>query len=181
MIAIQLYSGFLQPEQISNGMGSLRNRLVTKLEKVEHYLNYSRWIDPLAERAKQIRLYCDIHPGTKIYLIGHSFGGATAVMLAEELKPLQIECLYLADAVHHSGCGGSLVGKLPHKRTIEIPDNVKFLSSWRQTTNLPRGSKLKIKYPTIWRTNAFVDVKHSRMDELPAIEAEVMREVYREI
>lgn len=179
MIAIQLYSGFLQPEQFSNGMSATRNRLVDKLTNQSHYLNYSTWTDSVVERAKLIREYIFANPLAKIYIAGHSFGGATAVQLAEALQPLKIETLYLLDAVHNSGCKYKVIGKLPHKRVIDVPNNVKFLYSWRQTEGIPRGSKVKIQFPTIWKVNEFVKVRHNKMDELTQFEAEIMREVYK--
>lgn len=91
-------------------------------------------------------------PGAEIYIQGYSWGGMTAVLLAEELgrRGRCVAGLGLCDAVYRArsvlGWGRSLRNRILSPM-IRIPRNVRRVVWTRQTGGKPMGHQLKAEDP----------------------------------
>lgn len=134
------------------------------------------WRDDVRRIADQIAAWSCEEP--HIIIIGYSWGGATAELLARELnkRTFAVQQMFLCDAVSRSEWKLRYWRSLWGWGPLRISDNVLRLWTCRQTANYPRQSKLIIDPKTI-HTEAFVSktTEHRWMDEHNAFQYAVAK------
>lgn len=144
------FAGFTQRlGREGNGVHRLFDELYARYASPETLVEYGQWFcgpDDLAERLKDLDHDCRVQHGhrIKIQLIGYSFGGQTAVRVADKCWPGLIDLMDLCDPVARRGRLGWLAAANP-LATIRVPSNVRSLT-WIQQRN-PRW---QCRRPFFW-------------------------------
>lgn len=157
--AVQLITGFMQGPKLSAGLAELRRKL---LPLNLAYLEVCAWGTDPVELARRIESV----DAKGVYLVGHSFGGWACTKVADALERLDVlvDGMFLADGVSRD-----------RPRVLTIPDNVIFVSSWRQNINkIIKGSPLAMQPPTVHVIDAWCDCRHNHVDGLPEFHAAVL-------
>lgn len=124
------------------------------------------WRDNVRHIADQITAWSADNP--EIHIVGYSWGGATADLLARELhkRTISVHRMYLCDAVSRSEWRIRYWRSLWGWGPLRISPNVQRLWSCRQTANYPRQSRLIVDPATV-HVEGFVSktTEHRWMDE----------------
>ena len=164
-------SGFLQREGSPNGMVRLYSHLHAEHAGPDCMVELRTWNDSMASLAEKIWLLRPANmPVVKIY--GYSWGGANAIVLANELgkRSIGVKSMVLSDAVYrHRYRLGSWRALWPFS-TLWVPPNVVSVWWYRQTKNLPSGHEVVAVDPKrTWISNGAIieNTTHQYMDDSP--------------
>jgi pimeloyl-ACP methyl ester carboxylesterase len=164
-------SGFLQDEGEPTGMVSLWRRL-RRLSDAETCVELRNWNDNWRQFAELIwRMRpADCEPDVRIYAYSYG-GGWGAMQLARQLKRrgIGVRVMVLSDPVFRSPWLLLRWLSLVSYAFIVVPDNVRNVIWFRQTTNRPAGHHLIAQNPDRTRIaeSKWVEVAHQYMDDLP--------------
>ena len=162
-------TGFLQPEGKITGVVELQEKIRRQCVCPRVVTELKSWNDNpwyIAERIWRFR-------PRNVVLVGYSYGGFTAALVARELAArnsgIRVDAMVLSDAVWRPAANWPSIRSLFNGGRIEIPRNVRRLWSWTQTTNKPCGHELIVdeKYTT-WVKECVPDIRHQYMDDLEA-------------
>ena len=164
------WTGFGQGEHRMTGVEMLQDDLHVQCSCPHTRVILKSWHDSPSSIAARIKNRCGEDLDPAIVIIGYSWGGYSAVLMARELRRrgLTVDNLLLADAVWRSRFFIGYPLSLLDKFAIMIPSNVKQVHTWRQTSNTPRGAKIIIEDPskTDWVTNEVLPhIDHQYVDD----------------
>jgi len=173
-------AGFLQREGTPNGMIGLWQTLHALHACPQRAVVFRTWNSEWRDLATLIFRTRDAaaQPTVKVY--AYSYGaGFGAVQLAEELKKrgLGVRHMVLSDAVYRSAClFGRLSALLPFA-SIEVPDNVRRVTWFRQAKNRPMGHEVFAADPARTKVDpaTWASVPHQAMDDLVVFHQECRR------
>lgn len=160
-------SGFLQDAGKPNGITAIWNDL-------RRFSHPNRVVDHLTWRAKvskqaEFRWRFLTKDGSKIMLIGYSWGGATALKLCRELKKrgVTVDRLVLIDAVHRHPYWLGRWRSFAKWSKLEVPSNVREVIQFRQNVNLPAGHDLVFEDEALTSFSGpiYLDVTHQFIDD----------------
>jgi len=163
-------AGWQQNEGQTTGLEELQDRLHRRCSNRSTRVVLRAWNDSPSHIAERIfrRRPNDGQPA--VVIIGYSYGGYSAVLLARQLqrRGIEVETMLLCDAVWRpSRWCPSVLSLLPWW-TLRVPGNVRRLYSWRQKTNKPSGHAIALEdTSTLWSTRSVVGTTHRYMDENP--------------
>lgn len=170
-------AGFLQDEGKPTGMVRLWSELREHCSP-ECCVELRNWDDNWRQLAELIwRLQPDDGPVVKIY--AYSWGGASAMILARELRDrgIGVDWIVLSDPVYRPRWWFRLWRIVWGNPRIKVPDNVRNVSRFYQKRNWPRGHRLALDDYT--KTKATVrkelNVVHPYMDDAREFHAECQR------
>ena len=146
--------GFLQTRKTCTGMTTLWKKLYTCTVSPSCVVELASWNDDFSAIAEHINRI-SVNPHIRIY--GYSWGGAGACVLAEELRKrgLQVEYMVLSDpVVRHRYWFGQWRAFVPFI-PLQIPDNVRYVSWFRQYQTLHYGHDLVGRGTKTGRTKIF--------------------------
>lgn len=175
-----LITGFLQHPNQPNGFVAIWQGVRLHQDKDREVTFPMPWNSCWAELADTIRRCRDAAKETVVRIYAYSYGaGWGAVKFARELAARKIDVVWmvLSDPVHRSDW---LVGRLSALfpfATIEIPDNVRFVSWFRQGMTCPRGHDLVADDPAVTTIYdpVYLAIPHTEMDDAPAFREECFR------
>lgn len=106
----------------------------------------------------------------RIVIIGYSYGGWTACILANELKKRKwkVENLLLIDPVWRPISWLPSPSSLWGNWTIDVPNNVNAVNEWHQKINKPSGHKVITSSRTLHYEQTLM-LKHGQIDDDPQI------------
>lgn len=169
-------TGFGQREGHLTGLEILHTLIRKKCSGVESIALLKSWNDNTNDVAERIWRMRRIGGTPRVVLIGFSYGGYTAVLIAKELQKrgIKVSHLFLVDAVwRYSRYFPSFVSLLPFWR-IHIPTNVKKVINWRQYVSKPKGHKIVVDPDHTEHEEHTLDVIHSYCDDHPDVYQRVL-------
>jgi thioesterase domain-containing protein len=170
----ECFTGYMQTEGRVTGVVELYHDIRQACNCPESVLHLRSWRDDAWQVAEHI---WRMRP-RRIVLIGYSYGGYTATLVARELnaRGVVVDALLLCDAVWRTRASIASPLSLFSRWTIDVPPNVRRLWSWRQMNNLPAGHQLKIAASTeIMHGEMVPNVRHQYMDDYHVFHAEALR------
>lgn len=128
------------------------------------------WKDSPADLASRIWNRCPEGHQPAIVVIGYSYGGYTAVLLARELdkRGLKVEMMLLIDPVWRPFTWIPSVLSMLGWWTIDVPSNVRSLHAWHQNVDLPSGHTLIVDHKTLCSEDT-LNVSHQHIDDAPVV------------
>ena len=117
-------------------------------------------------------------PDINLYIIGYSYGGASAVALTKIVK-YTIDNLFLIDPVWRPYYYWPSFLSLFGRGTLTIPTNVKESWHWYQTRTWIRSCTVKIigVGNTIYHGPILLNKKHAQIDSHPGIHNLILKEI----
>lgn len=157
-VAVCLITGFAQPFKISAGLAELREKLLPLDLAVLEFFCWKARPDLIANK---------LDHADRVLIVGHSFGSWKGSLVCNELdrRGRRVWGFFNADGVSRD-----------HPRVLTFPPFVERIYSWRQDKNkLLNGSPLKFTTYTKLVVDEMLDVRHNRVDETPALHAQVLK------
>ncbi len=163
------FSGFLQGGRVS-GIEKIEDAIHRQCHGDTTRVLLKSWKDSPADLASRIWNRCPEGGHPAIVLIGYSYGGYTAVLLARELneRGFEVETMLLIDPVFRFLGRFPSLFSLADWWTIEVPSNVRNLFDWSQKINKPSGHKIVESIKTT-RNHETLMVKHQHIDDSPIV------------
>lgn len=174
-------SGFLQREgqptgmfrlwlDLKDGVGNNGGKTVVELRSWD-----DNWSD-LAEKIWRARPG-NVAPKIKIY--AYSWGGASAMILARELRErgIGVDWIVLSDPVYRSRWWSGLWRSMVGNPRIRVPSNVQHVGRFYQRQNWPRGHRLLIESPMLTKVGVSgeLELNHQYMDDAETFHCECQR------
>ncbi|KKN11269.1 hypothetical protein LCGC14_1028260 [marine sediment metagenome] len=141
--------GFLQSEGTPNGVVGLWSWLHSEHSVPDTRVELRAWNDRWSELAELIWRMRPADNHVSVKIVGYSFGGYSATLLAKELgkRGIEVRAMVLSDPVYrHWHRLGWWRAMWPWSE-IKIPSNVREVWWFRQRQNLPRGHELVAEKP----------------------------------
>ena len=166
-----------------HGQHARRNTGVGKLLATIEACNcgYEPWLFTWRHNSKTLAVWLhNSRPNRRIVLIGFSYGGYTAVLLARELEKLgvDIDHMYLIDAVARPRPRvGSFRSLMDLCWWIKVPHNVKQLTNWRQSVSRPSGHKVVADFRYTKHDPYTLYVPHTQMDDHARVHATILADL----
>lgn len=170
-----LIGGFTQERATSgNGIDQLESLIYEQYGGKQARCVYLPWYCNTRAIARWIQKYSDL---PSIQIAGYSFGGQTAVDLAEELSKmlLPVERMTLVDAVcRRTRLPIGWLAAVNPLASINVPENVEYLSIYRQNVSWPRGHKIRVTNMTEVVCDEMIDCSHTVIDNLVPIRLRIL-------
>lgn len=139
------------------------------------------WRDCMADLADRIQLWRPESGMPRITIIGYSYGGYTATLLADQLgeRGLAVENLLLIDPVWRPRPSWASPLSLYRGHTISVAPNVRHLWHWHQIARRacePQGHRLNVTNKTTWHTKLAppCSCNHVSIDDQPQIKRKAL-------
>ena len=152
-------------------MEMLQDALRLKCSSDDRIVLLKSWKDSMPHIAERMYNRRPVDHQPRITILGYSYGAMSATLLAAELKKYKwsVELMFLLDGVYRWRDSAPSILSMFRFWSIDVPDNVKVLYSWRQSVSKPSGHKLNVnKDKTSWISQTLA-VPHRKMDEVEAI------------
>lgn len=176
-----LIAGFTQREGQATPIEKLHRKTSKTLSGPDSVVVLRSWRDSTYDLAQRISNWRNGEP-PKIVVIGYSYGGYSAVRLCRELQHLHlpVDRLYLIDPVARWLSKFPSIFSMFNILPITVPANVRNTKVWRQTSNYPRGARVRQEASSGDPTDmvncggqieqtVFPYVPHENMDDLSQI------------
>lgn len=140
-------TGFGRKQGSLTGLEILHAILRTRYSDKETAVLLKSWKDDPAEVAERIWRMRRPFEEPEVILIGYSYGGYSATLVAKELRKrgIKVKVLLLVDAVWRPYTSiPSFLSLWPYWK-IKVVDSVDKVISWRQKENLPKGHRIVCK------------------------------------
>lgn len=172
-------SGFLQHKGRPNGITRLWRKLYAEFAGPDCVVDHHPWNFDPGRIAEFVWRYSDNQALPKVLIVGYSWGGSSAVKLAEQLqlRGIDVAEMILVDAVYrHKYWCGQWRAFWPWSRIL-IPSNVLHVSWFRQDVSLPRGHRVIARNPDRTKIEEPVQlyVSHQYVDEHALVEKLTMQ------
>ena len=167
-----IISGRTQEEGDNNGSHDIWFEMRCEHIFPSVFVELRTWNNNWSKLAQKILLTSGTTATVRIY--GYSWGGSSAMRLAEELQKRGIEVveMVLCDPVYRSQVPlvflwRSMINKVWFAPKIKIPCNVRHVRWLRQRVNKPQGHDLVAVCPdkTIIDVPTLLQLPHGKMDE----------------
>lgn len=140
---IVCFSGFLQEGRLS-GIEKIEDAIHRQCNGDSTRVLLKSWRDSPADVAQRIWNRCPEGHQPAVVIIGYSYGGYTAVLLARELEKrgLKVETMLLIDPVWRWAARWPSLLSWLEGWEIKVPSNVRKLYGWTQKVDTPAGHKI---------------------------------------
>jgi pimeloyl-ACP methyl ester carboxylesterase len=167
--------GFGQDEPGRHGIDEIQDAVFRRCTCESTRVPRMSWRDSPASIAKRIwNRRPDDHP-PRVVLIGFSYGGWTAILIARELESLglDVEVMLLIDAVWRPLAWLPSLTSLLRRWKIRVPENVRCVYSWRQQAGAPFGHEVMCGALTL-HTAHTLTAPHQQIDDHPEVFAKAL-------
>lgn len=163
--------GFNQSEGRLTGVANIEAALHRRCNCPTTRVLLKSWRDSSHDLAERIWNWRPSHGRPQVFILGYSYGGYSAVLLARELKErgIDVETMLLVDPVWRIWGRFPSLSSLLSKWKIHVPDNVARLYSWRQEIDKPMGHPL-VTAGSTRHIEKMVERSHSYMDDYEEIQ-----------
>ena len=163
--------GFLQKRGTPNGMVALWRKLHHAYAGADTVVSLHLWNSNWRDVAEWIWRLRPDKGQPDIVLVGYSWGGYSAVLLARQLKKrgILVRVMILSDPVYRHPYWLGQWRAFVRFAEIRLPSNVGLLKSFRQVESLPCGHAIvDERYPGVTPIITFIieGVSHQYMDDL---------------
>lgn len=159
-------SGYMQTEGLRSGIHKIQHAIHQQCSGPQTRVLLKAWRDCMTELANRITMWKPSGAQPRVTIIGYSYGGYTATLLADELdhRGVDTENLLLIDPVWRPRARWASPLSLNRSCTIDVPRSVKNLWYWRQIARRctePQGHAINVYKTTVWHNR---DAKPLRYD-----------------
>lgn len=178
-----LEMGFLQKQGRMNGMVKLFLKVLATLQRdyPQARVEIHPWGVEPDDRAEFILQAKKRNTKLRIVIIGFSYGGYTAKLIADRLKDrgIEVDLVIMLDAVYRHWYALGWWRAFWPWSTIRICDSVRRVIQYRQKNSLPRGHRIVAEDPRKTKIGEirWVNATHIFVDDQQYIHDECLSEI----